>query len=142
MQDENEREETDAPLTVAPGTVCFIVEKAWDMQGKTARSGDAGPDDDDDPRAEILEEGHADPVEAEITAVISDLNDDAQADLVALMWLGRGDGSWRELRDLAAQEHTDATAQYLCGTPLLADYLLAGLAALGLDCNEWLRESG
>jgi len=42
-----------------------------------------------------------DPVLTELTSFIHDLNDDEQIDLVALVWLGRGDGdieNWGELR--------------------------------------------
>ncbi|MCB4457881.1 DUF3775 domain-containing protein [Leisingera sp. McT4-56] len=54
--------------------------------------------------------------------MISDLDEEAQTDLVALMWLGREESDWQELRELAELEHNDFTADYLLGTPLLADY--------------------
>lgn len=126
----------DAELAVPLSTVCFIIEKAHDLQGKTASSlyeDETG--DSDNLEAEILEDRSADPVMIELESVISDLPVDAQTDLVALMWLGRDEEDWQELRALAEQERTGATAAYLCGTPLLADYLLAGLNTLGLDCT-------
>lgn len=122
-------------LTVPLDTVCFIVERAHDLQGKTGRSAAA---DEDDPAVNILQAGGDDPVEQELTSVIADLDIDAQIDLVTLMWLGRDEtADWGELRATAVQEHTGATPAYLCGTPLLADYLLAGLDRLGLDCAAW-----
>jgi len=69
-----------------------------------------------------------------LTSLIDDLDEDAQVDLVALMWLGREDEVWSALRELAWQERTPSPAAYLLGTPLLADYLLSGLDRLGLDC--------
>jgi hypothetical protein len=54
------------------------------------------------------------------------LNEDEQIDLVALAWLGRGDGTiddWDELRAEAARAHNKRTAAYLPGMPLLADHL-------------------
>ena len=90
----------------------------------------------------MLEDRPSDPVEIEVKSVISDLNDDAKYDLVALMWLGRDDDSdWSELRALAEQEHSSPTADYLCGTPLVADYILNGLDTLGLDCSAWFAEN-
>ena len=50
--------------------------------------------------------------------------------LVALMWVGRGDYSleeWEEALQFAEETWTENTAEYLIGTPLLADYLAEGL---------------
>jgi len=129
-------------LAVPLDTVCYIVERAHDLQGKTASSDRDATNDDDDMAAAVLEDRPADAVYAELASVISDLDEDAQIDLVALMWLGREDaGDWAELREIARQEHTEATAAYVCGTPLLADYLLAGLAEFGLDCSDWVARA-
>ncbi len=40
----------------------------------------------------VLENRKDDPVRAELVSFIHDLNEDEQIDLVALSWLGRGDG--------------------------------------------------
>lgn len=132
---------TDTPrdgvtLSVPTDVVCFIIQQAHDLLGKSASS--ASEDDTsepDDPEIEVREDRDTDPAEAELRSVIADLPEDAQIDLVALMWLGRDDDDWDTLRALAEQEHNDATADYLCGTPLLADYLEDGMEALGLYCN-------
>ncbi len=61
---------------------------------------------------------------------------DEQIDLVALMWLGRGDGdldNWRELRAEASRAHNNRTASYLIGTPMLADYLEEALSLVRQD---------
>jgi len=149
--------ETDIPFSIRLDTVCFIIALAHDLQGKTGSSlyaDETGAPDEVE--AQILEDRGGDPVGAEFDAAIEALTEEAQYDLVALMWLGR-DGSaagdadetvtddlgrgWSELRALAEQEHTGPTAAYLRGTPLLADYLAAGLAAMGRDCREWEREN-
>ncbi len=139
---ETETSQDEPVLAVPVDTVCFIIQKAHDLQGKTASSlseDDTG--ETDDLAAEILEDRATDPVELELRSVIDDLPDDAQIDLVALMWLGRDEDEWASLRALAEQEHNDATALYLIGTPLLADYLEAGLSALGEDCRAWRAEN-
>ena len=55
--------------------------------------------------------------------MIKSMSVDEQIDLVALTWLGRGDGGvedWSELRAEAARAHNRHTAGYLLGIPLLA----------------------
>jgi hypothetical protein len=61
-------------------------------------------------------------------------------ELLALTWLGRGDftiDEWqsglRRVRDVRRYH----TAEYLLATPLLADFLLEGLAQFGLSCEEF-----
>ena len=133
----------DVEISVPVETVCYIIQRAHDLQGKTASSlyDDETAAEDDDPKADILEDRQSDAVAQELDSVISDLSVDAQIDLVALMWLGREEDDWTRLRALAEQEHNDATVDYLCGTPLLGDYLAAGLNALGRDCRDWDLEN-
>ena len=131
----------DGPeLAVPLNTVCYLIARLHDLQGKSASTLNRG-DTDDDPQLDILEDRGTDPVEDEIRTVIHDLDEEAQVDLVALLWLGRDDGDWTELRDIAVQERNDATADYIIGTPLVADYLASGLEALGLDCVEWTAKN-
>ena len=101
------------------------------------------PPDGGDIDAAVLEDRPSDPVEAELKSFISDLSDGAQIDLVAMMWMGRGDGldSWAEAKDLAFSQHSDRTAERLVGTPLLPDHLVEGLATIGRSCSE-CEESG
>jgi hypothetical protein len=76
----------------------------------------------------------------ELTAFIGALSEDERVDLVALAWLGRGDGTiedWAELRGEAARVHNRRTAHYLLGLPLLADYLQEGLAAFDRSCESY-----
>jgi hypothetical protein len=87
----------------------------------------------------VLEDHADDPVVAELRAAIFALNVDEQVDLVALAWLGRGDGGideWDDLRAEAADAHNARTASYLLGMPLLSDYLEEGLSELGISYEE------
>ena len=133
--------DSDLPdIRVPLDTVCFIIAKSREFDVKTASSDpDASPLDDDDIDAAVLEDRPSDPVEAELKSFISDLSDGAQVDLVAIMWMGRGDGpdSWAEAKGLAFSQHNDRTAEYLVGTPLLPDYLEEGLATIGRSCSEY-----
>ena len=98
----------------------------------TLNSGSNAADDD---MIDVLEDNADDPVEREITGFINALSEDEQIDLVALMWLGRGDGSieeWDDLRRQASERRNRRTARYLLGEPMLGDFLADGLDAFGL----------
>lgn len=127
-------------LTITTEKVCFVAAKARQFDAKDAVT-DPGDDfnpSDDGGRA-ILEDHGDDPVRQELGEFIAGLNVDEQIDLVALAWLGRGDGdleSWDDLRAQAADAHNRRTARYLIGTPLLADYLGEALAQFGESCDD------
>ncbi|MFZ2136414.1 MAG: DUF3775 domain-containing protein, partial [Xanthobacteraceae bacterium] len=87
----------------------------------------------------VLEDHDDDPTQQELRSFIDALTEDEQIDLVALTWLGRGDGTiddWEDLRAEAARLHNNRTAAYLLGKPMLADHLQEGLAQLGYSCEE------
>lgn len=70
---------------------------------------------------------------------IAGMNAEEQADLVALMWVGRESfsaGEWHEAVETAVMEKTAPTEDYLISEPLLADYLEDGMDAMGLDVAE------
>ena len=77
----------------------------------------------------------------EIAGEIEDLEPDQQAELVALMWIGRGDmepEEWADAVALAVDRHEGATAEYLLSHPHVADYWDEGLDRLfdGSDLVE------
>ena len=76
--------------------------------------------------------------DAEFDAFVSSLTEEERAEIVALMWIGRGTfdpGEWDEAVETALTEATTPTASYLRGTPHLADHLENGLDALGLSAR-------
>jgi hypothetical protein len=84
-------------------------------------------------RETLLDDGE-DPTEAELRELIDDLNDDEVVDLIAIVWIGRGDfdaGDIAAARALARERHNKRTPQYLMGMPTLPDYITEGAAALG-----------
>jgi hypothetical protein len=84
---------------------------------------------------DVLESHADDPVRQELTAFIGALDRDERTDLVALAWLGRGDGAldeWQALRDRADARSRRPTAAYLLGMPLLPDFLAEGLGQFGI----------
>jgi len=95
---------------------------------------DSSSNASDDAMLSVLEDHSDDLARTELVAMIRALNEDEQVDLVALTWLGRGDGDlddWQDLRAEAARAHNRRTAEYLSGTPLLSDYLEEALVQLG-----------
>ncbi len=122
-------------LSISPEKVFFIISKSRQSEGSAAGL-DLGLDEGDD-----MPEDHSERTErSELSGFIRGLNEDEQIDLVALMWLGRGDGelgNWRELRAEASRAHNNRTAAYLIGTPLLADYLEEALSAFGMSSEDF-----
>jgi hypothetical protein len=124
-------------LSIPLETVGWIVVKAREFDVKTEDTAD-GRGDPDDPMG-VLEDRADDATEDELSSWIEDLTDTQQAELVALFWLGRGDGEAEDFPDLVEQARaarTRRTSSYLLGQPLLADYLAEGLSALGHDIGE------
>ena len=128
-------------LSISTDDVCFIIQKARQFDAKEGLSDpDSGSNASDDGMIDVLEDRADDPVAQEIAGAVNALNVDEQAELVALVWLGRGDGGledWDELRAEAARAWNGRTAGYLLGVPLLPDYLAEGLAQFGLSCADF-----
>jgi hypothetical protein len=71
--------------------------------------------------------------------MIRDLELDQQDNLVALMWVGRGDftaAEWQSALDAASARRSSHTADYLIASPLVASYLEEGLTLLGYSCED------
>ena len=127
-------------LAISHDKLCFIIAKAreFDVKNVVTDPGDSS-NATDDAMLSVLEDHRDDPVVQEIRSVIFAMSEDEQIDLVALAWLGRGDGTindWDELRAEAARAHNKRTASYLLGIPLLADYLEEGMSQFGMSCEE------
>ena len=128
-------------LTVSSESVCFIIVKAREFDAQdVVTDPDSGSNATDDNQASVLEAHSDDLTQKELVAFINALSDEEQADLVALLWLGRGDGTmedWDDLRDEAQRQHNNRTAAYLLGEPLLSDHLEEGLSQFGLSCEDF-----
>ncbi len=122
--------------SIDPQKVCFVVVKAREFDVKVDPV-DSAPEGEIE---EILEDFADDPTYEEIKGFIDSLNEEEQANLVALVWTGRGDFSgkeWDEALALARERANDNTSGYLLGIPLLPDYLEEGLAAFDLSCADF-----
>ena len=127
-------------LAISAEKVGFLIEKTRDFDVKEGASDlDSGSNGADDNMIDVLDDDGGDPVVREITGFINAMTEDEQIDLVALMRLGRGDGTieeWDELRREPADGRDRNTASYLLGEPLVSDYLAEGLDAFGLTWTD------
>jgi hypothetical protein len=127
-------------LAISAEKVGFLIEKTREFDVKEGTSDpDSGSNGADDGMIDVLEDNGEDPVVREIAGFINAMTEDEQIDLVALMRLGRGDGTieeWDDLRREAAEGYDQRTAKYLLGEPLISDYLAEGLDEFGLSWND------
>lgn len=120
-------------LEISPDYVRMLALKVGALAGKDAPNfPDAASNPTDDPLAAIEDEP-GDQSRREIFTEIGALNETEQAELVALMWLGREDAEpeeWDSLVEQARQRREVPTAHYLLDHPLLSEFWLAGLERL------------
>src|SRR5581483_4001940 len=128
-------------LSISPEKAFAILAKARQFDVKDGVTDpDPGSNASDDMMLSVLEDHADDPVQNELVAMIRALNVDEQIDLVALAWLGRGDGDvadWDELRSEAVRARNKRTAEYLIGMPILSDYLEEALSQFGHSSEEF-----
>src|SRR6516165_8641026 len=130
---------SDIAISTAKVAAILTIARRFDVKD-VVTDPDPGSNASDDAMSAVLEDHSDDPARVELIAMIRALNEDEQVDLVALTWLGRGDGDlddWEDLRAEADRAHNRRTAEYLSGTPLLSDYLEEALAQLGHSREEF-----
>lgn len=127
-------------LHVPLETLCYIIAKAREFQAKEAV---VIPQTPSSPSADwalqILADHSDDYGFAELGEIIGDMNQRQRAELIALMWVGRGDyevEDWESAVDDAIGDHSVRAAQYLLAHPMVADELEEGLIAHGYSCED------
>lgn len=98
---------------------------------------DSGSNPTDDGATDVLVAGTDDATEEELRTMIGGLNDDERANLLALLYVGRGDmepEEWGEAVRFAREREAagEGAADELLGTPNASDLLDEGLANLGI----------
>ncbi|MGB0514195.1 MAG: DUF3775 domain-containing protein [Wenzhouxiangellaceae bacterium] len=127
-------------LEVSTATICRLIDLAEEFHALqdvdfTDNPGRMG----DDFTSEALEPHQDNPFLAEFRSVVDDLNPDEQQQIVALLWLGRGDyekDEWSDALEYAAEAWTPTTGDYLIAHPMVADHLSTGLEQFGLSCED------
>ena len=129
-------------LTIPLEKLAYIIEKAREFDAQVPSDAEEGSNADDDDEREILLDTPDNPTEQELRDAIDGLGIPERQELLALMWLGRGDydaESWSEALQQARQTQSASETAYLLGTPLLGDYIEEGVAALGLSLEDFRR---
>ena len=117
----------------------YIVEKAREFDAEVEPvTPDDGSNASDDRDVAILEDTEDNPTQQELAGALDSLNEDQRIELIALVSVGRGDfdaSEWNEALAQASDALDGSETAQLMGTPLLADYLEAGLDALGYSLD-------
>lgn len=128
-------------LNVNPETVCFIISRTREFQ---AKEGVTFPEElvpgseNEYDWLQILADHKDDMMYKEAYSAIEDLEPDQKIELLALMYLGRGDydaEDWQGARMEAKNNLPSDLTEYLFAKPQIAYYLDKGLEMLGYDCN-------
>jgi hypothetical protein len=129
-------DDEDFDLGISLESVAAIVDAARAVQ-EGEESGAIARDEEDEEGLDAEDDENMD--EDALRAFIADLNEDEQASLIALAWVGRGDygaAEFEEARTLAKERNIRDAAEYLLGIDMLGDMLEEGLAELGLSIED------
>jgi hypothetical protein len=126
-------------LGINPQKVCDFIEAAREVAGLEPAA-DSTSDGDDSPLMTLIEprEG-ADPRRREMVSFVAGLDAEEQANLLALIMLGRGDYDISEWDDALAEATgliDERSADFMIGDPALPGYLLEALEAFDEGCTE------
>lgn len=128
-------------LNISSETICFIIGKSREFQ---AKEGVTFPEKIKDSENEydtfqILADHKDDLTFQEVASVINDLEPDQKIELLALLYLGRGDfeiDEWSKAKKMAKERLVaNNLMDYLFSKPFLSDYLENSLNLLGYSCN-------
>lgn len=127
-------------FTINQGIICNIILKAREINIADDLNLSEEKDDLSDAEWEqLLAEYQNDLSYQELKDLINELEPDQQQDVIALMYIGRGDFTKNEWKDARHQAHAikiKNRSYYLISKSMLADYLTEGLAAFGYSCDE------
>jgi hypothetical protein len=135
----NRDDDDEVDLGISMETVATVVDHVRALQAKDTADPEQATEDENS-EAALLQDDPEDLTEDALREFIAELNEDEQAALIALAWVGRGDydaGEWDEALRLARErnEGRDA-ADYLLGMDMLGDLLAEGVAAFGLSVED------
>ena len=127
-------------LRINPDKVCQFLAAGRELAGRVpATTGDRTTTGDDSPLTFMEDFGEADPRGTEMAELVSGLNIEEQVDLLALIYLGRGDftlDEWEAARNEAMDRIAARDADFLIGDVALPEYLGTALDAFGKSCPD------
>ncbi|CAA2102234.1 MULTISPECIES: DUF3775 domain-containing protein [Methylobacterium] len=124
-------------IAVDKVTEIILRVRALDVK-EGATDPDSGSNPIDDGSTDVLTSGTDDATESEVRSMISGLNDDERANLLALLYVGRGDmeaEEWGEAVRFAREREAvgEGALHEIMASPDAGDLLDEGLAALGIS---------
>lgn len=124
-------------LSIPTDYLARLIVKARGVQAKTGEvDPDSGSNPVDDGMRDVLQDDPEDMSREELREEIQGLDARQQAELVALMWIGRGDAEpeeWIDTVKLAQESKEMPTPRYLLRHPLLGEHWEEGAARLGVE---------
>lgn len=127
-------------LQIAIDKVAYVILRARAVDAKSDAWDEEESVDRDDLGADtILEDMPGDATRQELREFLDSLNEDEQASLLALAWIGRGTYAPAEFDEAfatAKAEHGSDPTAYLLSLPLLSDYLEDALDQLGYSLGD------
>jgi Protein of unknown function (DUF3775) len=131
-------------LRISTEKVCAFIETAREVAGKVpSTAGDRTMTGDDSKLETIVDEPGQDVYEGDerrrqMVEFVAGLNVEEQTDLLALIWLGRGDydiAEWDDALEEAEARIAARDPDYMIGDASLPEYLGDGLDAFGRTCD-------
>ncbi|WP_051929149.1 DUF3775 domain-containing protein [Thermopetrobacter sp. TC1] len=131
---------------ITPDKVAQVIVRAREIDARVGAWDEVDRTHPDEGSAEaVLEALRNDPSRMALVSFLNEMRPEELAELVALMWIGRGSfepEEWREAVDTALEDYAlpGTCARYLLREPLLADYLEEGLERMGYSIEDAERD--
>lgn len=133
-------EEAKVRLHIPLDTLCSLIELAREFQAKESVVFPEVPTSPSDDWAMQVLADHSDDFNvAEFSNIVTEMSERQRSELVALMWVGRGDynvDEWEQAVDDALGDFSIRAAAYVLAHPMVSDHLEEGLIAFDLSCDE------
>jgi hypothetical protein len=130
-------------LSIDPARVAFIIVKTREFHAKEGVvDPGSGSNPTDDREVDVLQARRRDAVIDELAAAIGTLDADEQADVLALLQVGRGEASllhWSAARAEAADVGPRRLLEEILGDPLASDFLEDALRQFGHALGDYLN---
>jgi hypothetical protein len=126
-------------LRISSEKVCALIEAGRELAGKVpSTAGDRTTTGDDSKLVTLEEYPGTDDRRHQTVEFIAGLNVEEQTDLLALIWLGRGDYDIEEWDAALTEAEARIAARdpdYMIGDATLPEYLAEGLNTFGMTCD-------
>ncbi len=127
-------------LHIPLDTLCSLIDLAREFQAKEEVVFPEVPSNPSDDWALQVLADHSDDFNvAEFNSIVNEMSERQRSELVALMWVGRGDFSieeWEDAVDEALGDFSIRAAAYVLAHPMVSDHLEEGMIAFNLACED------